>query len=710
MKKYLVFVKPTLYLIYFVFFFAFIPQIQPIQTGLDPSWSYGISQAGQNNWIFGKDIIFTYGPLGYLVGGAFLEANLWQILFFRWFVYLGFFVISIIRIETITQPVYKIFFGTSIVLCLLTELSIDYTILFSYIILFSYLIILTFDRVFEKYPRLLPLLLGMIAGFSFLTKFTLGVSILGSLIIFLSVNLIQAIIAKSRERIINNIFALINGLLGTVTSLWLLFIPSNFNNSFKQIFVNVFLTSILTISFILWQKSNNYHQFRNNNRLLKINQVENLLPYIIFYIIYSLLLIKTIISNPNIPILDYFKNSWEISSGYSSTMSIIGNNQEFALGVSQLFILLWILFLIAKNGQINFSLTMLFISWISFKHGFVRHDSWHIIAFYQTMLFLIPLSALKITKLQLIRVIYFLYAYVVFTFLLVTFPYFPSLNSSVLANINSRIVNNIIYITDLNKLKLDTNKISNENLASLKLPEEVTKKIGKKTVDIIPWEISLAPANNLNWKPRPIFQSYTAYTSHLDNLNFESLSTNPRDFILYSFQSIDYRHPFFDEPKSFSFVYCNYHPSIIASGGYNVFALLEKLPKDRCQQQNINKTISLTWNTPKDLENIDSDSIILAKIKFSYSLFGKIYKIIFRAPPVYINVQYADNPQVGFSYRIIPENAENGVIINNLPRDSKEAIAFLLGNKVGNVKSFSFRNMNSLLYKNKIDIEYKTLK
>ncbi|MBE9259370.1 hypothetical protein, partial [Dolichospermum sp. LEGE 00246] len=60
---------PSLILFIYVFI-ASLPLPSPIQMGLDPSWSYAISQANQKQLIFGKEIIFTYGPLGYLITGA----------------------------------------------------------------------------------------------------------------------------------------------------------------------------------------------------------------------------------------------------------------------------------------------------------------------------------------------------------------------------------------------------------------------------------------------------------------------------------------------------------------------------------------------------------------------------------------------------------------------------------------------------------------
>ncbi|AEE13958.1 hypothetical protein Thena_0311 [Thermodesulfobium narugense DSM 14796] len=49
-----------------LFFFTFYIIIVPFGSGLDPSWQFAMNYAFEHRLIFGKDIIFTYGPLGFL--------------------------------------------------------------------------------------------------------------------------------------------------------------------------------------------------------------------------------------------------------------------------------------------------------------------------------------------------------------------------------------------------------------------------------------------------------------------------------------------------------------------------------------------------------------------------------------------------------------------------------------------------------------------
>jgi hypothetical protein len=52
--------------------------------GLDPSWIFGINMGHSERMFFGRDIIFTYGPLGYLIMPSFPEAEPWAAFAFAW--------------------------------------------------------------------------------------------------------------------------------------------------------------------------------------------------------------------------------------------------------------------------------------------------------------------------------------------------------------------------------------------------------------------------------------------------------------------------------------------------------------------------------------------------------------------------------------------------------------------------------------------------
>lgn len=690
-------------ILYIYFFIAFLPLPGSIEAGLDPSWQYAISQAAQKQMIFGKDIIFTFGPLGYLITGATLDENFLQITIFRWLVYLLLFTVSILRIVTLRNPIQQLLIGLSIVLALFLRMSTDYQILF------IFLIILSFDNFIKKYPRLLSLLLGAASGFCALTKFTLGIYTFGSLTIFLLVNFYQSLRKKSKIELVNYLFAIINSFLGFISTSLIFLAPERSLFYLNKIIINLFIAGAIGVSVGLIQKrikGQSGSRGETGAKFINISSNNFLLPWLLFYVIYCLLLVHITSSNPSPSLINYLKNSLEISSGYSSAMSIEGIKFLVALAISDFFLIIWLMFIVAKEGSLNLSLSLFFVLFLSFKHGFVRQDG-HVVIFAIVVPLITSLLILKISRFRYQKISYYFYAYILIPSLLIFLLYIPGKNEAEKL-MPSRVIDNLFSLVDLKKIQLKIEKETTNNLANVQLTDKVKNLVNEKPIDIIPWEISLVPANQLNWKPRPIFQSYSAYTAALDNINFDSLSKKERDYLLYQFLSIDERHPFFDEPKTFYYVFCNYEPSaeipdFIKTPKLSNIALLEKRKVSRCSPTSLSEISSIPWNTPHSIE-ASNGAIIRANVNFQYSLVGKIYKNLFRAPPVMMKINYVDGSQK--TYRIIPENSENGVIVSHLPRDDNEAMSFFRGQLPARVKSFSFQTSNSLLYAPNIEMSF----
>ncbi|WP_293044727.1 hypothetical protein [Mycobacterium sp.] len=63
------------------------------------------------------------------------------------------------------------------------------------------------------------------------------------------------------------------------------------------------------------------------------------------------------------------------------------------------------------------------------------------------------------------------------------------------------------------------------------IPETFIQTIGASTVHIDPYETSAVWAYDLSWRPTPVFQTYTASTPGLDNINSDVLADGPK-FVL----------------------------------------------------------------------------------------------------------------------------------------------------------------------------------
>ena len=68
----------------FIFLIVIPPLPVPYGVGLDASWVFGLNMAHLDRFIFGRDVIFPYGPLGYLMVPTFPEAEPWAVFAYTW--------------------------------------------------------------------------------------------------------------------------------------------------------------------------------------------------------------------------------------------------------------------------------------------------------------------------------------------------------------------------------------------------------------------------------------------------------------------------------------------------------------------------------------------------------------------------------------------------------------------------------------------------
>ncbi len=124
--------------------------------------------------------------------------------------------------------------------------------------------------------------------------------------------------------------------------------------------------------------------------------------------------------------------------------------------------------------------------------------------------------------------------------------------------------------------------------ATYQLEPETLEAVRGHTVTIEPWEIGVAWAYGLDWRPLPVFQNYSAYTSRLDRINSEALLApdGPERIVRenvglvfpeFPTRGIDGRFPGWDPPEQARTALCNF-AIVHASERWQVLA---RVP-DRC--------------------------------------------------------------------------------------------------------------------------------
>jgi len=201
-----------------------------------------------------------------------------------------------------------------------------------------------------------------------------------------------------------------------------------------------------------------------------------------------------------------------------------------------------------------------------FKSGFVRHDG-HVLIFLAVFALFLgfilvsltnELKASKMKSFMTFNIILCLAMIGSFmTCICIIAPWVPQ------ANVISNAPSTELSLCLMSNETLFDNLVTSQK-ESIKntypLEPTLVDRINNQSVDIFPWDVALCWAYDLNWSPRPVFQSYTAYTPYLDTINsqhFVDIEKSPKN-ILYFYSSIDGRYPLFEEPETFRTILNNY--------------------------------------------------------------------------------------------------------------------------------------------------------
>jgi hypothetical protein len=187
-------------------------------------------------------------------------------------------------------------------------------------------------------------------------------------------------------------------------------------------------------------------------------------------------------------------------------------------------------------------------------------------------------------------------------------------------------------------------------------------------VDIYPWQAAVPIALGLEYRPRPIFQSYQASSESLMLMNASHLrSTAAPDTVLFDVASVDGRLPALDDALSWPLLLSNYS----ASAATDAFLVLRRrATPQRIDTRPMEATIG-KLNEPIAVPQ-SSGSAVSARVRVGRTWFGTIKSILFRPAPVFVVVDTADGLRRKF--RLVPSMAAAGFVVSPLVLDR---LAFL---------------------------------
>jgi hypothetical protein len=218
------------------------------------------------------------------------------------------------------------------------------------------------------------------------------------------------------------------------------------------------------------------------------------------------------------------------------------------------------------------------------------------------------------------------------------------------------------------------------------------------TVDIYPWDQSFVIAHRLDFRPRPLFQSYSVYTPYLIEKNIEFLKSNRApETIIFAIKEIDGRAPFMMEGASWLDLMKLY--DIVDTRGEFLILKKSKIKKDYHLTQYKKQTVKFGQSI-----EIDSQKAVYAKIDIKKSFYGKVTNTLFKSPVLNIELTFDNGNKQ--SYRIIPGIASSGFILSPSITNINDFFGFAIDKvKNNNIKSIKLINDSDCCYSDDIEIE-----
>jgi len=195
------------------------------------------------------------------------------------------------------------------------------------------------------------------------------------------------------------------------------------------------------------------------------------------------------------------------------------------------------------------------------------------------------------------------------------------------------------------------------------------------TTDVYTYEQSVLLASNDAWNPRPVFQSYSAYTPALAELNEQHLrGTNAPDWILLDLMAIDERLPSLDDGMSWPALLDNY--TFISFDGQFVLMRRKQVMQTKSDYELVNKG---TYRTSSTVALPDTLGPLFAEVDLKPTLAGTLWMALFKPPQ--INILLTMGNGVTRNYRVISSMMTTGFIVSPLVSNTAEFASLATGDQ-----------------------------
>jgi len=432
-------------------------------------------------------------------------------------------------------------------------------------------------------------------------------------------------------------------------------------------------------------------------------------------LILSVILYWLIFNQSMMDLFKYIFYSLQISLGYTPAMAVVGPvSSIFAalilavicgvLAVSPI-----IRYYNSNRAMLIIIVSLLGVGFILWKEGFVRHDL-HMLAFFQYFMyvsaFLWCIHNDRGEKtfeneywLNLIQKIALLFIFVIPLMFSSKLLYDNYFDKRIVTDKVHKVTQHIKYF--LNPASIWSQKAileeQKENIKRESPNAVLVDYVGNETIDIYNYNQNKLHHVDLNWSPRPVFQSYSAYTRRLLKINESHIINKGPKFVLFNNETIDGRLPLLDDNLWVRQLFHRY--SFVA----NIHGQLLLERKEGVVVPELRELGSGTIGFNQEVAIPDKGNPIYISVKMEETLLGKIVSLLYK-PPVINMVVYMKNGS-SYSYRIIPEMIEEPTLISPMLNSNQKVLNFLYGMSTDIVDRIKIVVSDPLHYKSNIKIK-----
>ncbi|MSU45623.1 MAG: hypothetical protein EXS42_00485 [Lacunisphaera sp.] len=375
----------------------------------------------------------------------------------------------------------------------------------------------------------------------------------------------------------------------------------------------------------------------------------------------------------------YFANSWILSQGYQEVMGIATPDAPLWKAIVVIIVLAGYTLLnvfTQKNRPRSVACGLvlgafIFLNW---KHGFVRSDGHMLGFFYCALLPIVAYPVLLEDADSFGRLKRWALVAAGALCLLGIRDTIPILVDSALAIFQNRIWGNVEFTSRLSTLRQDYDASLDQELQRYGMPR-TSAVVGHRSLDVFGYDQAVAIYNKFNYRPRPVFQSYSAYTPELARLNVDYYNSDRApDFVLLKINSLDQRLPAMDD-SALLYLLTQRYKYVLSEKSFQLWEKTSTPIEPAARPLQLERK-DLPLDEAWSLRQYGSQPLWV-KIDLRPTLLGRLRTFFYKPPMLRLAIQ--DAADTTTTYRMPAPIGRAGFIINPIVDDMMAFAHFASG-------------------------------